>query len=106
MANYVEYQLEDGATLLIEIDDKEQNIIRAGRGEGNIIITTSKKFKEAIQSAKSSANTLLEEFKVLPVDEMDIVFGLKSTGEAGVFAVGKVGFEANFQVTLKWKNPS
>ena len=31
-----------------------------------------------------------------------MTFGLKTTGEAGLFAVGKVGLEANYTVKLKW----
>ena len=33
-------------------------------------------------------------------------FGLKAVGEAGVFAVGKMGGETVYEVTLKWKKPA
>jgi len=37
---------------------------------------------------------------------VEVKFGLKATGEAGnyLFAIGKVGVEANYEVTLKWSN--
>ena len=41
----------------------------------------------------------------LHVEEAEIKFGLKTVGEAGVFAIGKVGGEMNYEVTLKWKKP-
>jgi len=38
-------------------------------------------------------------------DEVEVQFGLKATREFGnnMFAVGKAGVEANYEVTLKWK---
>ena len=36
-------------------------------------------------------------------DEVEVTFGLKAAGEAGNFAVAKVGAEASYTVTLKWK---
>lgn len=107
MATYVEYQLDDGSTLLIEVDEQEEGgVVKVARDDGNVFIQAGKKFREAIRSAKASTLTLLSELNDLPIDEMQVSFGLKSTGEAGFFAVGKVGMEANYQVTLKWKKPS
>ena len=45
----------------------------------------------------------MAEFDDLHVEEAEIKFGLKSIGEAGIFAIGKVGGEMNYEVTLKWK---
>jgi hypothetical protein len=36
--------------------------------------------------------------------EATVTFGLKATGEAGNFAIGKVGMEASYMVTPKWSN--
>ena len=41
----------------------------------------------------------------LHIEEGEVKFGLKALGEAGVFAIGKVGGEMNYEVTLKWKKP-
>ena len=35
---------------------------------------------------------------------VDVTFGLKTIGEVGNFAVGKVGVEANYPAALKWNN--
>jgi hypothetical protein len=34
---------------------------------------------------------------------MTVQFGLKASGDLGSLAIGKVGSEANYAVTLKWK---
>ena len=36
--------------------------------------------------------------------EVKVTFGLKATGEAGIFAITKLGGEANFSVKLGWKH--
>lgn len=106
MATYIEYQLEDGSTLLVEADEPEGGLVRVAREDGNVILAAGAKFRDALRSAKASTAALLNELNDLPVEEMEVTFGLKSAGEAGFFAVGKVGLEANYQVKLKWKKPS
>lgn len=105
MTTYVEYQLDDDKALWIEIDEENgEGFVRASRDEkGNQIIKAQTKFTEAVQSAKASMLVLLDELEDLPMDEIEITFGLKTTGEAGILAVGKLGMEANYEIKAKWK---
>ena len=106
MSTYLLYK-ENGEEIFVETDDLESGrIIDASQDDGNVIFETNKKFQTAIKSAKLSAESLIAELKELPVEELEISFGLKSMGEAGIFAIGKFSTEANFQVTLKWKKAS
>ena len=43
---------------------------------------------------------MLEKLNDLKADEVDLKFGLVTPGEPGKFAIGKVGVEANYEVTL------
>ena len=103
MTNYVEYKLEDGSTVLIEADERG-GVVRASNKPGEPI-PSKKGFKEAFASVRSSIKEVMSEFDDLHVYEAEIKFGLKSIGEAGIFAIGKVGGEMNYEVTLKWKKP-
>ena len=71
---------------------------------GNVVTWANKKFQDAFASVKKSAVVLRQELEDLRADEVEVTFGLKTTGEAGNFAVGQVGAEANYTITLKWKN--
>ena len=105
MATYIEYELEDGGTLLVEITEPEGGVQKAARRkDGNVIIKAGQKFQAALASVKQSAVTLRQELDELKADEVDVKFGLKTTGELGNFAIGEVGVEANYEVTLKWSN--
>lgn len=102
MATYVEYTLEDGSTLLVEVDESTEGAIKAADSSGNLIIKAEKQFKDALASVKQSVKTLGHELSELAPDEVEVTFGVKTTGEAGMFAVCKVGGEMNYEVKLRW----
>jgi hypothetical protein len=102
MATYFEYELDEGGTILIAADDEAGGLVPAGR-TGDVIKEAGVKFQEAFAVVKSWVSTLSQQLSEMDAEEVKISFGLKVTGE-GNFAVGKLGAEANYQVTLKWSN--
>jgi hypothetical protein len=102
VATYIEYELEDGGTILIAADEGGGGLVPAGRGD--MIRQAGIKFEEAFASVKSWVSTLSKQLSEMDAEEVEISFGLKTMGELGNFAVGKLGAEANYQVTLKWSN--
>lgn len=106
MPAYVEYELDNGVTILIEAPEEEfEGIVKASRRD-EPIIRAKKKFREALAAAKDQAKILLEEIEELHVEEAEIKFGLTTTGEVGNLAIGKVGIDVNYEITLKWKSKS
>ena len=107
MPNYVEYDLGDGATILIEVPDGQiSSVDKAYRGVGNPTnIKAKMSFKEALKDVKAQAVLLLKEIEELHVNEAEIKFGINTIGELGNMAIGKVGIGVNYEVTLKWKKP-
>jgi uncharacterized ferredoxin-like protein len=103
MSKYIEYKLEDGTILLIEGEDME-GIDRVSNDSATEKITRS--FEEALDSIKKSALVLRRKLEEVKADEVEVTFGIKATGEAGNFVVGKVGLDANYTVKLKWENKS
>jgi len=103
MANYVRYQLGEGLELLVETDGPAGGIAKASVGDA--IVDAKQKFEDALEGIKYSAILMRRKLEDLRSDEVDVRFGLKTTGELGNFAVGKVGVEVNYEVTLKWSRP-
>ena len=103
MSQYLRYTLEDGSELLIEATGAEGGVVRAGLGEKIEAAKTS--FDAALDSVRVSALQIRKKLHDVQADEVEVKFGLKATGEFGnnMFAVGKAGVEANYEVTLKWK---
>lgn len=105
MTTYVEYTLEDGTTVLIEADEPTGGLVPASRGRDDVPkVQAKKQFEEALQGIKPWAKALRQQLDDLMADEVEVTFGIKTVGEVGVFAVGKLGAEANYEVTLKWSN--
>ena len=104
MPTYLEYTIEDGSTVLVETEGTTGGVVKASRS-GLDVVQTGRKFTDALVSIRGSLKALIDEMDALKVEEAEVKFGLKAVGEAGVFAVGKVGGEMNYEVTLKWKKP-
>jgi hypothetical protein len=105
MPTYIEYRNADGSTVLIELAEATSGIVKTASKDGINVVESSKKFSEAFASIRGTIKDLVAEMDALKVEEGEIKFGLKALAEAGVFAVGKVGGEMNYEVTLKWKKP-
>src|SRR5512145_136931 len=106
MSTYVEYKDDDGSTILVELEEATGGIVRAASKNGVSVIESGKKFKEAFASVRSNIKDLITEMEALQIEEGEVKFGLKALAEAGIFAVGKMGGEVNYEVTLKWKKPA
>lgn len=107
MPNYIEYDLGDGATLLVEAPDGVTGgLIKAARGDGEVAKAKAKiNFVDALKDIRVQAKLLLDEIEELHVNEAEVKFGINTVGELGNMAIGKVGVGVNYEVTLKWKKP-
>ncbi|MCJ7531213.1 MAG: hypothetical protein MUO64_09305 [Anaerolineales bacterium] len=105
MPDYIEYEIEDGFTILVKAPEEEGGMVKAARGNGEPAIEKSeKKFSDALEGMRRSAIAIKRKLEGLRADEVEVKFGLVTTGKAGFFAVAELGVEANYEVTLKWKN--
>ena len=104
MSNFISFRLDDGQELLVETDEMVVGPIMAGNESEPA--KAAKSFSESLDAVKSAAKTMRQKFADLAADETEVTFALKTTGEVGMFGVAKVGADANFQVTMKWKKIS
>lgn len=109
MANkqLAQISLKSGKTVFIEVEKE------AGQHDGKMQVArlsslqekVAKTFDDALDTTKEAAESLIEklsELKNFP-QEIEVEFGIKLT--AGLDAIiSSTGAEANFKVTLKWKN--
>jgi len=102
MPTYIEYKMDDGSTVLVEAESSMGGVVKASRG-GVDIVQAGRNFTDALASIRGSLRALIAEMDALKVEGAEVKFGIKAVGEAGFFAVGKVGGEMNYEVTLQWK---
>jgi len=111
MTKYIEFELENGAKLLVESPDETEKggsgFMRAGNGEAvkQAVATASQSLEKSFDSVRESANLLVNKLLSLNErpDEMEVNFALKVSADLGNFAIGTVGAEANYAVKLVWR---
>ncbi len=115
MRRLVEFPLQEGGTLLVEVDEPEGyagtttrgGVVKAAR-PGEIATRAQDTFEDALDKIKPAAQTIIDKLRALSdaPDEIDVEFGIKLSAEAGAF-IASAGVEANYTVTLKWtKSPA
>ena len=103
MNSLIEFPLEDGSSIWVEVRDTETGgLVPAARGD--LTARAAQTFESALERVRPAAQAIIQKLRDLPdtPDEVEVEFGLKLSAEAGaIIAAG--GVEANYRVTLKWK---
>jgi hypothetical protein len=103
MKRLVEFALEDGTTMLVEIEEPEQGgLVKASRSD-EVIAKAHQTLEKSLEKVKPAAQFVIQKLRELhdAPEEVQVSFGLKLSAEAGaVLASGSA--EANYTVTLKW----
>jgi hypothetical protein len=103
MKKLVQFQLDNGESILVEVDEPQsQGIVRAGRA-GELVEKIQYSFGEALDRIKPAAETIINKLRSLQTtpDQIEVEFGLKLSAEAGAF-FASASTEANFVVKLSW----
>jgi Trypsin-co-occurring domain 1 len=106
MTKLVRFDAGDGATVLIEVEEVASGDIKpVARKPGELAAQARQTLSEAIDGIAPMIRTLKRQFNEMtdPEDEVEVKFGVKLSGEIDA-VVAKMGSEATYEVTLKWKN--
>lgn len=104
MKRLVAFPLEEGGSIVVEIDEPETGgAVRAGLGD------TIEKAKETLEDALSrvlpATKSVVEKLRHLGnrPDEIEVTFGVKLSTVAGAI-IASTSAEANFGVTMHWSS--
>jgi hypothetical protein len=106
MKRLVEFPLEEGGSILVQIDEPDTGgTIRAGRDE--TIEKAKDTFEDALNRVLPAAKSVVEKLQSMASrpDEIEVNFGITLSAKAGAF-VASTGADANFGVTVRWTRPS
>ncbi len=105
MKRLIEFPLEDGTTILVEVEvPEEPGVAPAARGGPGTPEKAQQTFEAALDKIRPAAQALIQKLRALhdPPDQIQVEFGLKLNAQAGAF-VAAASTEANYKVTLTWK---
>ena len=105
MKQIVEFPLEDGESILIEVDAPPKPVDERIGITDDVIYKANKSLDSAMEKIKPVANTIIKKVRSInePADEVEVKFGIKLSAEMGaIIASGEA--EVNYEITLKWHN--
>ena len=106
MARLVQFDAGEGEFILIEVEDGQLEGIKPIAKKPNEMAAKAKQtFDEALKNLTPMIKGVKKRLDALsdPADEVEVKFSVKLTGEAGA-VLTKVGGEATYEITLKWKH--
>ena len=106
MKRLIEFPLEAGGSIVIEVDEPEPEggVVRVAR-PGEVAEQARETFEAALERLKPASNAIIGKLRSLsdPPDEVSVEFGLKMNAQLGAVVIASAGAEANYKVTLTWK---
>ena len=101
MSTLIEYPIEHGGTVVVEIPD-DDGMVRAAR-PGEVAARVNETLEDALSSIQPAAAAVLAKLRGLKADEIKVEFGVKLSTVAGA-VIASASTEAHFVVALTWKS--
>lgn len=105
MKRLVEFRLEEGGTILVEVEvPEEAGLVPVAREERGVREWAEDTFEAVWEKVRPAASAIVSKLRALhdPPDKVEVTFGLRMDAKAGAILTS-AGMEANFKVTLTWR---
>lgn len=106
MKRLVEFPLDQGGSVLVEVDEPSAGPAVRGLGKDHASLAerTDKTFEDATASVTPAASSLIARLRSIddPPDEIGIEFGVRLSAQTGAF-IASMAAEANFAVSMTWR---
>ena len=100
MSDVVRFNLDEGSTVLVEVDEDAFGIERVSRGRDGVV-EAGQRLTEALGNVRDAAQASMNVLQTLSPDGLELEFGVKFAGEAGAI-IAKTSAEGHFTVKVSW----
>jgi hypothetical protein len=102
MPELLRVPLENGGSVLVEVDNGPQAVVRVAR-PGGVVAEATETLERGLESVREAAHAVLAKVADLPrqPNKITLQFGLKLSAEAGVF-LAKTAGEGSLTLTMEW----
>jgi hypothetical protein len=104
----VEFPLEQGGSVLVEVDEAAAGPVTRGLGRDRsaLVEEADKTFEDATATVTPAAQSLITRLRAMDnaPDEVAVQFGVQLSAQTGAF-IASVAAEANFTVSMTWRRP-
>jgi hypothetical protein len=102
----VEFSLDQGGSVLVEVDEPPGAPVMRGLGKdrSSVVEEAGQTFEDATAAVTPAARSLIARLRAIddPPDEVGIEFGVRLSAQTGAF-IASVAADANFKVSMTWR---
>jgi hypothetical protein len=102
----VEFPLEDGGTVLVQVADGAPGDVTRGWGDRDtrVVEQARQSFEQAVARVQPAVQGLLTQLRSLAEapEQIEVEFGLQLSAEVGAFVAG-ASTTGNFKVSMTWR---
>jgi hypothetical protein len=106
MKRLVEFQLAQGGSILVEVDEPPGGPVMRGIGKDRsaLVEKADETFEDATAAVTPAARSLIARLRSMDdaPDEVEIEFGVQLSAQTGAF-IASMAAEANFRVSMTWR---
>src|SRR5439155_22854957 len=105
MKHLIAFSMEDGNTIIVEVEEPETGgTTRASRRPGEIAEEAKETFEQALSKIRPATEKVIATLRGLAhkPDEIEMEFGFNMSAAAGV-VIASASTGANYKITLRWK---
>ena len=107
MPRLVEFPLQDGGTVVVEVEVEDaapsNGTVRRGLSPAELVGRADETVEAALGRVRPAAVALVDGLRGMAdaPDEVEVSFGIRLSGEVGA-VIAKTSADANFEVRLRW----
>jgi hypothetical protein len=104
MVQLVEFPLQGGGSVLVQVDDHGSGEVTRGWGDRERVIEHAQQsFEQAVSRVQPAIQGLLAQLRALAEtpEQIEVEFGLQLSAEVGAFVAG-ASTTGNFKVSMTW----
>jgi hypothetical protein len=104
MVQLVEFPLQDGGSVLVQVDDGHAGEVTRGWGDRERVVEHAQQsFEQAVSRVQPAIHGLLTQLRALAEtpEQIQVEFGLQLSAEVGAFVAG-ASTTGNFKVSMTW----
>jgi Trypsin-co-occurring domain 1 len=101
----LELDLEEGGSILIEVDEQSRGPVTRGVGAADVVTKTGESLEQVLGRVGPAVREIVSDLRSAAdwPDEVEIEFAVKLSTDASVI-IARAGGEANFRILLRWSN--
>lgn len=105
MRRLVEFPLDQGGTVLVEVDEGGPVMRGIGKDRAALVEQADRTFEDATSVVAPAARSLIARLRAMDdaPDEIGVEFGLQLSAQTGAF-IASAAAQANFKITVTWRS--